>query len=162
VTWIIALVFAAPLLLTPFILHEITMSRLELVRSGLSVAFDTFIIVVVSKRVFQKGETTSDAIYGAVSIYLLAGFAFSKIYSILVAFQHEAFYLDPVLNHHTQPLQPDLTYYSFLTMTSLGASGISPVSDQARSLSIVQSVIGILYLGVLVSRLIATYKNPST
>jgi hypothetical protein len=164
VTWIVALVFAAPLLLTPFILHEITMSRLELVRSGLSVAFDTFIIVVVSKRVFQKGETTSDAIYGAVSIYLLAGFAFSKIYSILVAFQHEAFYLDPVLNHHTQPLQPDLTYYSFLTMTSLGASGISPVSDQARSLSIVQSVIGILYLGVLVSRLIATYKpvNPST
>src|SRR5271170_929700 len=63
VTWIIALVFAVPLLLTPFILHEITMSRLELVRSGLSVAFDIFIVVVIFKRAFQKGEATSDAIY---------------------------------------------------------------------------------------------------
>jgi hypothetical protein len=158
VTWIVALVFAAPLLLTPFILHEITVSKLELVRAGMSIAFDIFIVVVIFKRAFQRGEATSDAIYGAVSIYLLLGFAFSKIYSILVAFQSGAFYLDPVLNHHTIPLQADLTYYSFLTMTSLGASGIFPVSDQARSLSIVESVLGILYLGVLVSRLIATYK----
>jgi hypothetical protein len=160
-TWIIALVFAAPLLLDPFILHEVTMSKLQLARSGMSVAFDIFIIVVIFKRVFQRDEATSDAIYGAVSIYLLAGFGFSRIYSILVAFQHDAFYLDPALNHHTLPLQPDLTYYSFLTMTSLGAAGISPVSDQARSLSIVQSLLGILYLGVLVSRLIATYKPIS-
>jgi hypothetical protein len=158
VTWIIALVFAAPLLLDPFILHEITMSKLQLVRSGMYVAFDAFIIVAVFKRVFRRDEATSDAIYGAVSIYLLAGFAFSRMYSILVAFQHDAFYLDPTLNHRTLPVQPDFIYYSFLTMTSLGAAGISPVSDQARSLSIVQSLLGILYLGVLVSRLIATYK----
>jgi hypothetical protein len=160
-TWIIALVFAAPLLLDPFILHEVTMSKLQLVRSGISIAFDIFIIVVVFRKVFQRGEATSDGIYGAVSIYLLAGFAFSRIYSILVAFQHDAFYLDPALNHHTFPLQPDFIYYSFLTMTSLGAAGISPVSDQARSLSIVQSLLGILYLGVLVSRLIATYKTET-
>lgn len=158
VTWIIALVFAAPLLLDPFILHKITFSKLELARAGMSTAFDIFIGVVIFKKAFQRHEATSDAIYGAVSIYLVAGFAFSKIYSILVAFQHDAFYLDPLLNHHTQPLQADLTYYSFVTMTSLGAVGISPVSDQARSLSIVQSVLGILYLAVLVSRLIATYK----
>jgi hypothetical protein len=157
-TWIIALVFAAPLLLEPFILHEITLTKLELVRAGVSAAFDIFIVVVIFKKAFQRGEATSDAIYGAVSIYLLVGFAFSKIYSILVAFQHDAFYLDPLLNHHALPLQPDLTYYSFVTMTSLGAVGISPVSDQARSLSIVQSVVGILYLAVLVSRLVATYK----
>jgi Ion channel len=158
VTWIFALVFAAPLVLDPFIRQEITFSKLELVRAGLSAAFDIFIVVIISRRVFSRREVTSDAIYGALSIYLLSGFAFSKIYSILAAFQNGAFYLDPVLNHHPQPLASDFTYYSFLTMTSLGAVGISPVSDQARSLSIVQSVLGILYLGVLVSRLIATYK----
>src|ERR1700748_1582640 len=37
VTWVIALVFAAPLLLDPFILHEITMSKLELMSSGMSI-----------------------------------------------------------------------------------------------------------------------------
>ncbi|HEY4046292.1 MAG TPA: hypothetical protein VGM27_05425 [Acidobacteriaceae bacterium] len=51
-----------------------------------------------------------------------------------------------------------LTFYSFGVMTCLGAAGISPVSEQARSLTIIEAILGILYLGVLVSRLIAMYR----
>ena len=159
-TWIVALVIAVPVVIHRGILYDITLTptKLGLASEALSVAFDTFIIIVIFRRAFDAKEVTSGAIYGAVSIYLLVGFAFSKLYSMLVALQPGAFYLDPVLNHHTLPNVTDLTYYSFVTMTSLGAVGISPVSDQARSLSVIESVLGILYLGVLVSRLIATYR----
>jgi hypothetical protein len=160
-TWIIALVIAVPVALHRGLFYEITASGLELAGASLSIAFDIFIIVVIFRRAFQTREVTSGAIYGAVSIYLLIGFAFMRIYAVLVALQPGAFYLDPVLNHRTLPIQSDLSYYSFVTMTSLGAVGISPVSDQARSISVVESVIGILYLGVLVSRLIAAYRPPA-
>lgn len=157
-TWIIALILAVPVALHRGIIYEITSSKLDLAGVGLSVAFDIFIIVVIFRRAFQTREVTSDAIFAAVSIYLLLGFTFANIYECLVALQHSAFYLDPAIIHHPLPTQFDMTYYSFVTMTSLGAVGISPVSDQARSLSIIESVLGILYLGVLVSRLIATYR----
>ena len=159
-TWIVALVIAVPVAFHRGLLYEITASKLELAGASLSVAFEIFIIVVIFRRAFEAREVTSGAIYGAVSIYLLIGFAFMRIYAILVALQPAAFYLDPVLNHRALPVQSDLTYYSFVTMTSLGAVGISPVSDQARSISVVESVMGILYLGVLVSRLIAAYRPP--
>jgi hypothetical protein len=146
-TWIIALVIAVPVAIHRGLFYEITASGLELAGASVSIAFDIFIIVVIFRRAFQTREVTSGAIYGAVSIYLLIGFAFMRIYAVLVALQPGAFYLDPVLNHRTLPIQSDLSYYSFVTMTSLGAVGISPVSDQARSISVVESVIGILWGG---------------
>jgi hypothetical protein len=157
-TWIIALVLAVPVALHRGIIYEITASKLGILGGSISVAFDIFIIIVIFRRAFRGREVTSDAVFAAVSIYLLVGFTFANVYDILVAFQPGAFYLDPLFNHHTLPVQSDLTYYSFVTMTSLGAVGISPLTDQARSLSIIESVLGILYLGVLVSRLIATYR----
>jgi Ion channel len=77
-----------------------------------------------------------------------------------VALQPNAFYLDPLLIHRKIPDHSDLVFYSFGTMTSLGAAGIAPATGQARSLSIIESILGILYLGVLVSRLIAAYRPP--
>jgi hypothetical protein len=44
-------------------------------------------------------------------------------------------------------------------MTSLGASGIVAVSDQARSLTAVESVLGVLYLAVMISRLVGAYRR---
>ena len=58
----------------------------------------------------------------------------------------------------------DFVYYSFATMTSLGSVGITPVAGQARSMSVMEAITGILYLAVLISRLMADYRehNGST
>jgi hypothetical protein len=113
-TWIVALIVAVPVSLH-LIPHgyEIPLapSKLQLAGTILSIALDTFIIVVIFKRVFQTREVNADAIYGAVSIYLLVGFAFARVYGILVAFERGAFYLDPLLNRHSVATLSDLTYY---------------------------------------------------
>jgi len=46
-------------------------------------------------------------------------------------------------------------------MTSLGAAGITPVSTQARSFSILEAIIGVLYLAVLIAGLIGAYRPKS-
>ena len=42
-------------------------------------------------------------------------------------------------------------------MTSLGAAGITPVTGEARLLTITEALLGVLFLAVLVSRLLSAY-----
>jgi Ion channel len=70
----------------------------------------------------------------------------------IVAIQPRALYLDPVV--HAVPDRLDLVYYSFATMSSLGAAGIVPVSEEARCVSATETIVGVLYLAVLISRLV--------
>jgi Ion channel len=157
-TLIIALLFAIPVVFHRTVLSDSTGGKIALAGLMLGVAFDIFVVVVIFRRVFTTRDVTAQTIFGAVSIYLMVGYSFVRVYRFTVTLQPGAFYLDPVLNHHAIPDRSDLIFYSFATMTSLGAAGISPVTAQARSLSVIEAILGILYLGVLVSRLIAVYR----
>jgi uncharacterized membrane protein len=69
--------------------------------------------------------------------------------------------MSPAVNTHTVPDRFDFIYYSFGMMTQLGAAGITAVTDQARSLSVLEAILGQLYLAVLISRLVGAYRfNP--
>jgi uncharacterized membrane protein len=103
----------------------------------------------------------SETIFGALCIYLLVGFSFASIYGMVAAFQPNAFYLDPRTNLHQVPDRFDFIYYSFGTMTSLGAAGMIAVSSHARSISILEAILGVLYLAVLIARLMGAYRSNS-
>ncbi len=120
-------------------------------------AFDAFIVAAIFHRVFFENDVTKEAIFGALCIYLLMGFSFSSIFGMLVKLQPGAFYLDPAMNAHASADRFDLIYYSFATLTCVGANGISPVTAQARSISVIESLTGILYIAVLISRLLNAY-----
>jgi len=53
-------------------------------------------------------------------------------------------------------------YYSFVTLTTLGFGDITPVSDPARSLSLLEAIVGQLYLAVLVARLVGIHISQLT
>jgi uncharacterized membrane protein len=81
---------------------------------------------------------------------------------LISAFQPHAFFLDPHANLHAVPDRFDFIYYSFGTMTSLGAPGITPVSGHARSITVLEAILGVLYLAVLIARLMGAYRPNST
>ena len=157
-----ALVLAIPALVQRILLPRADAGALPLISIVLSFAFDVFIVVVIFCRVFMKDEPTAEAIFGALCIYLLAGFGFASLYGMLSTMQPHAFYLDPALNLHSVADRFDLIYYSFATLTCLGAAGITPVSAQARSISVVEALLGIFYLAVLISRLLSAYHTRNS
>jgi hypothetical protein len=158
------LLFFAIILAVPAILQHLMLSRKD---AGIytilivvsSFCFDVFVVVVIFRRVFANERPNGETISGALCIYLLVGFGFANIYDMLYTLQPRAFYLDPASNLHSIPERFDFLYYSFGTMTSLGAAGITPVTGQARSLTVIEAILGILYLAVLISRLMGAYRS---
>jgi hypothetical protein len=125
---------------------------------GLTFAFDVLVLVSIFVRVFKTPRVTSESVLGALCVYLLLGFAFGNLFVLLWRVQPNAFYLVPAANLHAVPDTNDLVFYSFATLTSLGANGILPVTGQARSLSVIESILGVLYLAVLVAKLVGSYR----
>jgi hypothetical protein len=78
-------------------------------------------------------------------------------YLLLVTFQRDALLLDLLRRSNYSIDWSDSMFYSFVTLTPLGG-GLVPVSPQARSLAILESVSGVLYVVVRITRLINGYS----
>lgn len=154
----IVLLLSIPSITERILAPRVTDGFLSVLNITLSFAFDVFIIVVIFRRVFSNVRPNSETIFGALCIYLLVGFSFASLFGMLATITPQAFYLDPQINTHTVADRFDFIYYSFGTLTSLGAPGIIAVSSHARSLTSIESILGILYLAVSISRLVGAYR----
>jgi Ion channel len=153
-----AILLAIPAMVQRVLNPSVTAGFLPIGNMVLSFAFDVWIVVSIFRRVFSNVRITSETIFGALCIYLLNGMSFASIYGLVSDLQPYAFRLDPALNRHTIPDRFDFIYYSFGMMTQLGAAGITAVTDQARSISVIEAILGQLYLAVLISRLVGAYR----
>jgi hypothetical protein len=154
----VALILAGPALVEHAIVYRPRMIPASVFTIVFSFAFDVFIIVVIFRRVFAREDPTAETLFGAVCIYLIIGFSFARLYAIIAIMQPHAFYLDPAMYPRGVPEAFDFIFYSFGSMTTAGASGIAAASPQVRSLSMIESILGVLYLAVMISRLMGAYR----
>lgn len=102
---------------------------------------------VVLRRILSHEHVTLATVAGALAAYLLVGVAFSAIYLLIDSVDADAF---------STPLAGASTYFSFVTLTTLGYGDITAVSDVARSFVIVEAVMGQVLLVTLVARFVST------
>jgi voltage-gated potassium channel Kch len=55
----------------------------------------------------------------------------------------------------------DYTYFSFVTLTTVGYGDVTAASDLAKRLVVVEAFVGQVFLIVLVARLVALWDPPS-
>ena len=55
----------------------------------------------------------------------------------------------------------NLSYFSFVTLTTLGYGDVTPSSLPARSLSLLEAVMGLLYVAILIARLVGIHISQS-
>jgi hypothetical protein len=102
-------------------------------------------------------EVETETLAAGVSIYLLLGVLWSYLYLMLVAVHpaNPPFKGDLSSGGFTQS---DAFYFSLCTLTTAGYGDITPVSHQARILACMESVTGVLYVGMLIARLVSLYS----
>jgi hypothetical protein len=124
----------------------------------LLIVFYIFTLIQVLTYVLRGTHITKDKIYGAVSVYLLVGLAWASAYALLVVFEPGSFSNNVAATSGGSSTPPDLLFFSFVTLTTLGYGDITPVTARARSLALLEAVTGVLYLAVLVARLVSAYR----
>jgi hypothetical protein len=123
--------------------------------------FYIYVLVIVLAYVVKGAEVTRDEILGAVSIYLLIGFTWASFYHIVFSLQPAAFSVSDAFLNIAGRSQPDFVYFSFITLLTVGYGDVRPVSGIARSLAMLEGIVGVLYIGVFISRLLSLYKLQS-
>ena len=112
--------------------------------------------------VLAGGRVTSERIFGAISVYLLIGFMFALVYAFVALVDPGAFaFSDAILGSATSGEighgKSIFTYFSFVTMTTLGYGDVTPVSPVARTLAYLEAVLGQLYLAVMIAGLVGMH-----
>lgn len=126
--------------------------------------FILFTLVYVAKAVLTKYIVDANIIYGAVLIFLLVGFLFSKIYFLLEMNGVQCFdgmaAPDPTLSPIKQAiqLQFDMLYASF-NFLSNAIGDIKPKCNIGKSLVVVEMVFAQLFLAITISRIVTNWRN---
>jgi len=102
----------------------------------------------------------SEHIYAALSAYLLAGLSFGVLYWVLErGLPGSLYYGGAAIDLFSEA---DGVYFSFVTLATLGYGDFVPKSEVARGLVILEAVVGQLYLGVMVARLVSLYVSGTS
>ena len=130
-----------------------------------SAAFLCFTIAQILAYVYRARRVTSEVIFGALSVYLLIGLAFALAFSTLELLRPGSLSLPgdaTALGLGDAHLFSIITYFSYVTMTTLGYGDIGPLTPGARSLATLEALMGQLFLAVLMARLVALHIMHET
>ena len=102
-------------------------------------------------RVLTKGPINLRRIEGAIAAYLLLGLAWAYAYKLVEYLSPGSFTGNIIESGGFS----SWTYFSLVTLATLGYGDINPVHPLARSLATAETITGQLYLAILIARLVS-------
>src|SRR6266487_3099902 len=161
----IAIVLSAITIIGTGLLLAFRQSWALLISHSSVVVLVAFFSLTILSYVLGSGRVTSDKIFAAICVYMLLGYGWTFVYSILLELEPQSFiatnevarndYVDRILQ---------LRYFSFMTLTTVGYGDIVPRSPAARTMTILEAVMGQFYLVALVGCLVGLHivhgSNP--
>jgi len=155
---ITASLLGAPMLVFLWLNNYYTSDWIVICASFFAVLFFSYSIIRLLKFIFRESRVTKDVLFAAIIVYLMMGIMWAGSYALLSHLDPTSFDIDSL-----EKKDPNMifTYFSFVTLTTLGYGDITPMTDIAYSMTILEATIGQLYLAVLVARLVAQHITHS-
>lgn len=122
----------------------------------LAAGFFAFALYGILRAILVK-QASGAEILGAVCGYLLLGIIWSLIYGALETASPESFRMPSPSDTSIAVARLDrgvLTYFSFITLATVGYGDVTPTTPLARSLAWLEAVTGQFYLAILVAGLV--------
>ncbi|HWC68394.1 MAG TPA: potassium channel family protein [Acidimicrobiales bacterium] len=112
------------------------------------------VLVAVLDRVLRHRRVTLQTLYGAMCAYILIGLMFGSVYRALDELADASLFGEPV----------DVSvysYFSFTTLTTLGFGDYTTVTDIGRRLTMLEAVMGQLFIATTLARLVSVYSTQA-
>lgn len=100
------------------------------------------------------GPMNLHRVFGAIAAFLLIGMSFAEMHR-LVALNFTDAYLLFGQPAEASRVMEQLSYFSFVTLTSLGFGDLTPHHPVARSLTVLEAVVGVLYPAALLGWMVS-------
>jgi voltage-gated potassium channel len=155
-TLIVALVLVLPALAAKWGNHFWPHTVSLFVYLVLGTAFLLFVVAQLIHFILRSPTVDANVLCAGISGYLLLGVLWTPLYVAAARWNPAAF---------TMPAGGTMDgftalYFSFITLSTVGYGDIAPVSKVARMLAPMEAVVGLFYVAVLISRLVAIYSTP--
>lgn len=112
----------------------------------------TATLPVTISRVLHHRRVTYETVLGALCAYVLIGLLFAFVYLAVEDFRDTPFFAQP--GPHDQG---EFLYFSFVALTTLGFGDLSPSVGLPQALTVLEALIGSIFLVTLVARLVTLW-----
>ncbi|MHC4844234.1 MAG: potassium channel family protein [Planctomycetota bacterium] len=156
--FLIGTLLILPLLLATWTKQLVVSPALALIGTCSGILFFAFMVITIVSFVFKQNRVTLNVINASVVVYLLMAMMWAMLFILLEKVQPGSF---SMIASQGEGSTFHFFYYSFVTITTLGYGDITPTTEIARSLALLEAVIGQIYLVVLVARLVGIHIAQS-
>lgn len=112
----------------------------------------TATLPITIQRVLHHRRVTWETVLGALCAYVLIGLLFAFLYLAVDEFRDAPFFAQP--GHHDQG---EFVYFSFVALTTLGFGDLSPSEGLPQALTVIEALLGSVFLVTLVARLVTLW-----
>ena len=126
---------------------------------ALALALLIFIVSQFLWFILRAPKVNTEVLCAGISTYLLLGLMWIFAYMLVAGADPGSFAFNsgPASSHTMNGFNS--YYFSFVTLSTVGYGDITPVSNGARALAVLESMTGTLYVAVLIARLVALYSS---
>lgn len=114
--------------------------------------FLVYTLILILRQVLSSRTVRAGEIFNAISVYIMIGVCFGLIYHLIEILAPNSFRLSSPEVHFSE-----ITYFSFATLTA-GFGDVAALSTLARSLVTLESILGVIYVAVLIGVLIGVFR----
>ncbi|TLX77121.1 two pore domain potassium channel family protein [Labilibacter sediminis] len=117
-----------------------------------------FFFIIVYKLISQLAKSknvTSIVIFEAINVYLLIGII-GTLFAVIISLSNpNAFTFSTIQD----PVASDYFYYSYITLTTIGYGDITPISQEAKLLTILLGIGGQFYVTLILAMIVGKYLS---
>jgi len=153
---IIASILVLPLILSTWSIYFYESTGISIFTRIFGALFFGYAVLIILQMIAGSTEVTRETIFAAVVAYLLIALMWAFLYMILEMVAPGSFsFPDKSIRVETMQFE----YFSFITITTLGYGDITPLTNRASALTLLEAIIGQIYLVVLVAWLVGMFVS---
>jgi len=136
--------------------------EVEIVSLASTILLYNYTLFILIGYLMSTKMVTSQQVFAAAAFYFLLSITWAHMHQMVEIIYPGSYYLADTHNLDGVLNWSDFLYFSITTITTLGYGDMAPISSQARSLSIMESITGVMCIGIMVSRMVGlSLQNES-
>jgi hypothetical protein len=121
-------------------------------------AFLVVVTVSLLRFVLRAKQVDAEVLCAGISVYLILGLLWGLAYTLVAQVNPNAFSFSTPSGTAATMSGFTSIYFSFITLATLGYGDITPATNVARMLAMLEAMTGTLFVGVMIAHLVSLYS----